>query len=73
MQLLPILSDPNFIPALHRELGPGQSRRWLHPALQAVVQFAWSMSLATIRSSTIQLPSAQNILVSIFMYQIKRL
>jgi len=34
MKILPILSDPNFIPALHRELGPGQSRRWLHPALQ---------------------------------------
>jgi nuclear pore complex protein Nup205 len=29
---------------------------------QAVIQFAWSMSLATIRSSTIQLASAQNIL-----------
>ena len=34
MQTLPILSDPNFIPAIHRELGPGQTRRWLHPAIQ---------------------------------------
>ena len=46
---LPIVRDPQFIPRIHRELGPGSARRWDHPGLQSAAQFAWAMTVAAAR------------------------
>lgn len=47
---LPILKDKSFIPIVHRELGPNSNRKWAHPAIQSLAQFAWSMTVSTLRS-----------------------
>ena len=48
---LPIVRDPQFIPRVHRELGPGSARRWEHPGLQSAAQFAWAMTVAAARAN----------------------
>ena len=49
---LPIVRDPQFIPRIHRELGPGSARRWEHPGLQSAAQFAWAMTVAAARANS---------------------
>jgi nuclear pore complex protein Nup205 len=49
LQSLPLLSDPAFLVQVHRELSHS-NRRWEHTAIQSLAQFAWSMTLATVRS-----------------------
>ena len=51
MTRLPIVRDPQFIPRIHRELGPGSARRWEHPGLQSAAQFAWAMTVAAARAN----------------------
>ena len=48
---LPIVRDPQFIPRIHRELGPGSARRWEHAGLQSAAQFAWAMTVAAARAN----------------------
>ncbi len=50
VETLPLLSDPNFIPTLHRELGDHSPRQWGHDAIHASVHFAWAMTVAGLRS-----------------------
>ena len=50
MTRLPVVRDPQFLPRVHRELGPGSARRWEHPALQSAAQFAWAMTVAAARA-----------------------
>ena len=50
MTRLPIVRDPQFLPRVHRELGPGSARRWEHPTLQSAAQFAWAMTVAAARA-----------------------
>ncbi|KAK2179080.1 hypothetical protein NP493_515g00009 [Ridgeia piscesae] len=42
-QNLPMLSDPMFIPEVHRAIFSPQ--KWQNPGLKAVVRFAWSLTL----------------------------
>lgn len=48
VQLLPLMSDPDFLPVLHRELT--NSRPWECEGLQAITFLAWGLVLATMRS-----------------------
>jgi len=48
LQNLPLLSDSTFIPTMHRKIS-NVSQRWNHTGIQSVTQFAWSMTLATLR------------------------
>ena len=48
LQALPLLQDPTWIPTLHKKLS-NIHPRWNHLGIQSVVQFAWSMTLATLR------------------------
>eukprot|EP00095_Tigriopus_kingsejongensis_P011855 maker-scaffold180_size281610-snap-gene-0.27 protein:Tk11855 transcript:maker-scaffold180_size281610-snap-gene-0.27-mRNA-1 annotation:"nuclear pore complex protein nup205" len=50
IRALPILQDKSFIPIIHRELGPNSNRKWANPAIQSLAQFAWSMTVSTLRS-----------------------
>lgn len=43
------MSDPEFLPALHREL-THNSNTWECEGLQAITFLAWGLVLATIRS-----------------------
>lgn len=49
VQLLPLMSDPDFLPVLHREL-THNSVSWECEGLQALTFLAWGLVLATIRS-----------------------
>lgn len=49
VQLLPLMSDPDFLSVLHRELTQN-SKSWECEGLQAVTFLAWGLVLATIRS-----------------------
>ena len=40
---MPILTDPQYIADIHKELKDGQS--WKTPGLRAVAQFAWGVAL----------------------------
>lgn len=62
LQSLPILRDATLIPTLHRKLSNVQPR-WNHLGIQSVVQFAWSMTLATLRSSMTNLKEEQQTVV----------
>ena len=50
VQLLPLMSDPEFLPVLHRELYASNSKPWECEGLQAITFLAWGLVLATIRS-----------------------
>lgn len=50
VQLLPLMSDPEFLPVLHRELFTNNSKPWECEGLQAITFLAWGLVLATIRS-----------------------
>ncbi|CAH1799487.1 unnamed protein product [Owenia fusiformis] len=43
LKRLPALSDPSYIPAIHKELTSNQA--WANPGLKAIAQFAWGLSL----------------------------
>ncbi|XP_064596049.1 nuclear pore complex protein Nup205-like [Liolophura sinensis] len=43
IQALPIISDNDYLPEIHREMKSSQS--WACPGLKATVQFAWSLAL----------------------------
>ncbi|XP_043228757.1 nuclear pore complex protein Nup205-like [Amphibalanus amphitrite] len=46
---LPLLADPEFASWLHRELAEGDAAGWQTPELRAVLQFAWAMTLSSLR------------------------
>uniref|UniRef100_T1JB70 Partial AB-hydrolase lipase domain-containing protein n=1 Tax=Strigamia maritima TaxID=126957 RepID=T1JB70_STRMM len=43
LQKIPIISDPDFIPTIHKELS--DANQWEQPQMKAVFQFAWAVSL----------------------------
>jgi len=55
---MPLVADRDFIAAVSRELEGRGGRKWENPALLAVLQFAWSMSLAGLRTGTVGVPHA---------------
>ncbi|XP_048578619.1 nuclear pore complex protein Nup205 isoform X2 [Nematostella vectensis] len=56
---LPLLSDPSFIPDLHRELA---TSTWLNSGLLATIQFAWSLVLRSCSQWSSLAASAADIL-----------
>merc|ERR1719414_2409581 len=48
-QALPIMSDAEFIPGIHRKIA-NVSQKWNHIGIQSTIQFTWSMTLATLRT-----------------------
>ena len=47
---VPVVADPSFISSVSRELeARAVARKWETPGILAVLQFAWSMSLAGLR------------------------
>jgi len=45
---LALVSDPNFIPAVSKQLD-GRTRKWVSQGLLGLLQFCWSMSLSGLR------------------------
>ena len=62
LQTLPLIQDPTWIPILHKKLS-NIHPRWNHLGIQSIVQFAWSMALATLRSSMTNLKEEQQTVV----------
>jgi len=50
VERLPLLSDPEFLKALHKELYAG-GKPWECAGLQALTLLAWGLVLATVRST----------------------
>jgi len=55
---MPVVADRDFISAVSRELEGRGGRKWENPALLSVLQFAWSMALAGLRTGTVGVPHA---------------
>lgn len=56
---LPLLSDATFLPTLHRDLGPNGRANWSDPGLLGLFQFAWAMTLGSLRSMSGQSQQGQ--------------
>ena len=60
-QKLPVITDDQFVPDIHREILA--LHKWTNPALKAVTQFAWAITLRALS----QYPSIQgNALINSF-------
>lgn len=55
---MPVVADKDFIAAVSRELEGRGGRKWENPALLSVLQFAWSMALAGLRTGSVGVPHA---------------
>jgi len=55
---MPVVADRDFISAVSRELEGRGGRKWENPAVLSVLQFAWSMALAGLRTGTVGVPHA---------------
>ena len=68
MQNLPLLSDPEFIPDIHRAIFSPQ--KWHNPGLKAVVRFAWSLTLRAL-SQYPSVPGWYNLSLSFLQVSVK--
>ena len=55
---VPMVRDKDFIADISRELEARTGRRWETPGLLSLLQLAWSMSLAGLRTGTMAVPHA---------------
>ena len=55
---IPLVRDKDFIPCVGKELEDRTGRKWETPGLLSILQLAWSMALAGLRTGNVGVPHA---------------